>query len=245
MRGNPERLWEAGPLFYQAENIRLTTDAVLLADFARVEGKIRGTDLGCASGALMLLLLWRVPELSMTGLELSLDAAVLAEENMRINGLKERSDIICGDFRKTVKTMEAGSYDLVISNPPYYEPARGDTSPNSGRATARAELACSLGDICAAASRLCRSGGKVFFSYRPDGMNRLLLEMTQVRLEPKRLRFVHHRLEKNAGLVLVEGRKDGNPGLTVEVPLVLSTAEGQETDEYRRIYHREKTGYET
>ena len=241
MRGNPERLWEKGPLFYQAENIRLTTDAVLLADFARIGRKSRGVDLGCASGALMLLLLWREPELGMTGLELSQDAAALAEENMRINGLKERADVVCGDFREIVKTMESGNFDFVISNPPYYEPARGEISPKSSRAVARAELDCSLGDVCAAASRLCRSGGKVFFSYRPDGLNRLLSEMTQVRLEPKRLRFVHHRLEKNAGLILVEGRKDGNPGLAIEAPLVLSTAEGQETDEYRRIYHRNRT----
>ena len=238
MQRKPEKLWEAGPLFYQAENIRLTTDAVLLADFARVNGKSRGADLGCASGALMLLLLWRESELGMTGLEISPDAAALAEENMRLNGLEERSAVACGDFRETVKAMEPGSFDFVISNPPYYEPARGEVSPKCGRAAARAELSCSLGDVCVAASRLCCSGGKVFFSYRPDGLNRLFAEMTQVRLEPKRLRFVHHRQEKDAGLVLVEGRKDGNPGLKAEAPLILFTGNGDESAEYQRINHR-------
>ena len=82
----------------------------------------------------------------------------------------------------------------------------------------------------------------MFFSYRPDGLNRLLAEMTQARLEPKRLRVVHHRQEKDAGLVLVEGRKDGNSGLAVEAPLVLSLTDGQETAEYRRIYHRDRAG---
>jgi tRNA1(Val) A37 N6-methylase TrmN6 len=69
----------------------------------------------------------------------------------------------------------------------------------------------------------------------------MMAVMTQVHLEPKRLRFVHHRQDKDSGLVLVEGRKNGNPGLKVEAPLVLSDAEGRETAEYRRIYHREST----
>lgn len=235
----PEKMWEEGPLFYQADFARLTTDTVLLADFAHVSGMKRGVDLGCASGALMLLLLWREPGLSMTGLEISQDAAVLARENMFLNGLDGRSDIVCGDFRLTVRDLAAGGYDFVVSNPPYFESGRGVLAPENSRAAARAELICSLGDVCSAAARLCRSGGKAFFSYRPDGMNRLLAVMTEARLEPKSLRFVHYRREKEASLVLVEGRKDGNPGLKVEAPLMLSDAEGRETAEYSRIYHRE------
>ena len=52
-----ERLWPGGPVFRQAAHFRLGTDAVLLADFIRPDGRRRGIDLGCASGALMLLLL--------------------------------------------------------------------------------------------------------------------------------------------------------------------------------------------
>ena len=233
----PEKMWEDGPSFYQTDFARLTTDTVLLADFAQVSGMKRGADLGCASGALLLLLLWRNPDLSMTGLEISQNAAALAQENMFLNGLDGRSDLICGDFRLTVRDLAAGGYDFVISNPPYFEPGRGVLAPENSRAAARAELRCSLEDVCSAAARLCRSGGKVFFSYRPGGLNRLMAEMSKARLEPKRLRFVHHRQEKEANLVLVEGRKDGNPGLKVEAPLVLFDDNGKESVEYERIYH--------
>ena len=93
-----ERLWAGGPLFLQAETAKLTTDTVLLADFAQVGRAISGADLGCASGALMLLLLWREARLQMTGVELQPDAARLAEENLRLNGMTDRGTILCGRF---------------------------------------------------------------------------------------------------------------------------------------------------
>ena len=39
-------------------------------------------------------------------------------------------------------------------------------------------------------------------------------------------------------LVLVEGRRGGKPGLRIEPELLLCRADGSETEEYRRIYHR-------
>ena len=94
-----ERLWENGPRFAQAEHFRLSTDCVLLADFVNTAGAVRGIDLGCASGAIALLLLTRTDKLHMTGLEIVPEAASLAEENMRANALEARSDIVCGDIR--------------------------------------------------------------------------------------------------------------------------------------------------
>ena len=93
-------LWENGPVFAQAEHFRLSTDCVLLADFVNLSGVRRGIDLGCASGAIALLLLCRSEKLHMTGLEIVADAAALARENMERNGLAERSRMLCGDIRR-------------------------------------------------------------------------------------------------------------------------------------------------
>ena len=62
--------------------------------------------------------------------------------------------------------------------------------------------------------------------------------MTVCRLEPKRLRFVHHSPRHAAFLILCEGRKDGRPGLAVEPPLFLHGEAGEESEEYRQICHR-------
>ena len=157
------RLWPGGPLFQDAAPMRVTTDSVLLADFAAVRGGEKGADLGCGSGLLMLLLLRRESDLHMAGLEIQPEALRLAEENLRINGLLERAELVCGDLRETVKRLPNGGFDFVISNPPYFPPESGRTQRRKDLSLPSAGAAClaSAGDAGASsgaeADPLCPS----------------------------------------------------------------------------------------
>ena len=218
-----ESLWPGGPVFRQAAHFRLGTDTVLLADFVKAEGRRHGIDLGCASGALMLLLLARAPRLRMTGIELAAEAAERARENMAANGLEGRSEIITGDLRAHRALFAAGS---------------GLVSADPERAAARGELTCTLADICEAASFLCRTGGSVCLVHKPERLSELFCALTAAGIEPKRLRLVCPRPAAAPSLVLVEGRRGGHPGLVIEPPLLLRDTDGAESAELRRIYRR-------
>lgn len=231
-------LWENGPVFAQAEHFRLSTDCVLLADFVRLSGVRRGIDLGCASGAIALLLLCRSAGLHMTGLELVEEAALLARENMERNGFTERSRIRQGDIRQHRALFSSGSFDLVVANPPYFPVERGYLSPEEGRRNARGETLCTMEDICAAAAFLCRTGGSFCLVHKPERLAELLEAMREHALEPKRLRLVCHRADSAPSLVLVEGRRGGKPGMQVLPMLILRNPDGSETEEALRIYHR-------
>lgn len=231
-------LWAGGPMFAQAEHFRLSTDCVLLADFANISSAARGIDLGCASGAAALLLLARSEKLRMTGLEIVPAAAELARANMAKNGFSDRSEIICGDIREHRSLFRAGSYDLVIANPPYFPLGSGSLSPDSERASARGETSCTLDDICTAAAFLCRTGGSFCMVYKPERLTDAMCCMREHGLEPKRLRFVCHSPDSAPNLVLLEGRRGGKPGLKAEKALILHNEDGSETEEVLRIYHR-------
>ena len=219
--------------------MKLTTDAVLLADFAAAEGCRTGADLGCASGVLMLLLLQKNPELFLYGLECEEEAAATAAENLRQNGWETRGSILTGDLRERSRELRAGGLDLVVANPPYYTVGSGKSAADPGRAAARGETACSLEELCACAARLLKNGGRFFLCYRPERIAELLECVRRFRLEPKRLRFVHHDRMHGASLLLLECRRSGRPGLKCERPLLLFEENGRETEEYRRIYHIE------
>lgn len=237
-----ELLWPGGPRLLQAAHFRLGTDCVLLADFANTSGAKRGIDLGCASGALMLLLLERAPGLCMTGLEIVPEAASLARENMALNGLETRGVIIAGDIREYRALFCAGSFDLVVCNPPYFPQGSGALPADADRAAARSELLCTLPELCAAAAYLLHTGGRAFYVHRPERLSELLVCMTAAGLEPKRLRLVCRDASAAPSLVLVEGRRGGKPGLTIEPSLYLYDADGSESAAYKRIYHRGQQG---
>ena len=266
--GDLEQLWPEGPVLRQAPHFRLGTDCVLLADFVRADAARRGIELGCASGAAMLLLLARTQKLHMTGLELNAEAAELARENMAANAFTERSAVVTGDLRRCRELFPAGSFDLVVANPPYYPLGSGALPADAARAEARAETCCTLDELCAAASWLLHTGGAACLVHKPERLSELLVSLTAHGLEPKRLRLVCARpgaapslaliegrrggapglvierdliLEDENGapsLVLVEARRGGKPGLRIEPPLLLRGEDGGESEELRRICRR-------
>jgi tRNA1Val (adenine37-N6)-methyltransferase len=113
-------------------------------------------------------------------------------------------------------------------------------APVGERAAARHELAGGLADFLEAAARLLGEGGRFAVIFLAERLPELLAAMRAVRLEPKRLRTVHGRSHDEARMVLVEGRKQGRPGLRVEAPLMVYAGDGY-SPELASIY-REGAG---
>jgi len=235
---NYDELWPGGPRFRQAEgSFRLSTDSVLLADFAAGVRAKRIFDLGCGAGVLPVLLNVSHPESEIGGIELQPASADLCRENLRDNGM-DCSGILTGDLRAHRSLLTAGAYDLVVSNPPYFAADSGYTAPRESRATARDERECTLNDVCAAAAYLTRWGGAFCMVHRPERLSEIFCSLTAAGLEPKRLRMVQHREGAAPNLVLIEARRGGKPGLKLDAPLLLCAPGGGDSDEVKRIYHR-------
>ena len=111
------------------------------------------------------------------------------------------------------------------------EGVRGDT---------RAELTATLEDIFAAAERMLQWGGRFCLVYRPERLAALLPAAVTHGLEPKRLRMVQPPARSAPSLVLLECRRGGKPGLSVEPPLLLRLEDGGESHDVRRAYFRDK-----
>lgn len=233
-----DELWPNGPKFKQDDGaFPLSTDSVLLADFAAKRKARHILDLGCGAGALCVLLHMSHPAAEIAGVELRPEAAALCRENLDVNGI-DAAGIVTGDLREHRKLWKPGAFDLVVSNPPYFPVNRGAAASDKTRAAARDERACALDELCAAAAYLCRSGGAFALVHRPERLSEIFCALTARGIEPKRLRMVQYRAGYAPSLVLLEGRRGGKPGLDIEKPLILCDAAGGDTDEIKRIYHR-------
>ena len=233
-------LWPGGPRFARSgAGFALGTDSVLLADFAaQRRGVRRIADLGCGAGVLAVLLLRALEQATAVGIELQPDAAQLARGNIKANGLSGRAQILCADLREHRTLLPAGSFDLVVANPPYFAAGSGHTSPDPVRAHARDERTCTMQDICTAMAYLTRWGGSAALVHRPERLSELLCALTAAGLEPKRLRTVARTADAAPSLVLVGARRGGKPGLRILPPLALCAPDGTDSEEIRRIYHR-------
>ena len=235
-----DELWPGTRFLASGGAFPLGTDSVLLADFARGSGKIRRiADLGCGGGVLTVLLLQKFPASTAFGIEIQPAAAEQCRGNLELNGLARRADIVTGDLRERQDLPEAGSFDLVVSNPPYFPSCSGYTAPEESRAEARDERSCTLSDVCRAAAYLTRWGGTFAVVHRPERLSELCCALTEAGLEPKRLRPVTPRPGAAPSLILLEARRGGKPGLTFEPALTLFEADGSDSAESRRIYHLE------
>jgi len=210
----------------------LSTDSILLSNFATLPKNARVLDLGSGCGILGLLLCANHPQCRVTGIEVSPLSHEAALQNIRANALQPRMESICTDLRTIPKLFSAGQFDCCISNPPYFSggPASAEVP------TARREDLCNTRDLFQNAAWALKYGGDFFLVHRPERLAELCFQAAAAGLEPKRLRLVRHRPEKGVCLILLACRKGAKPGLNWD-ELCLFDASGQPTDQYRTIYH--------
>ena len=215
---------------------RFSIDPFLLADFTALGGSERVADLGTGCGVIALLLAAGNDAVTVTGVELQSDLVEIAKNNVYRNGLDGRVEIIRGDIREIHSLLQAGSFDVVVGNPPYRKLNSGRVNPDPGKALARHEVALSLEEFVGACAFLLSKGGSVGMIYHPARLVELFNLFDRYDITPKRLRSVHSRADSSAAMVLVEGVMNGKNPLTIEKPLVILNKEGGYTDEAADVY---------
>ncbi len=212
------------------------TDAVLLAAFAQLKKNERAVDFCTGSGIIPILLSGREQAGHITGIEIQREMADMAQRSVALNGLNERVGIVHGDIRAAF-SLVGGVFDVVTVNPPYEKEGSGAQNQNESEKIARHEVLCGMEDIAASASKILRTGGRLYIIHRTARLAELIITLAQYRLEPKRLRFVHPTLAQPSRYILMECRKNANRGLLIEKPLVIYGADRDYTPELKSIYH--------
>lgn len=210
----------------------LSTDSILLADFVRLSAQADVLDLGSGCATLGLLLCARDSNCTVTGIEIDPAAHAAAAENIRRNQLQHRLYSICADLREKNQLIQPGTFQICVSNPPYFSGGPASREHPSARQT---EL-CSAEDLFQAASHALKYGGDFFLVHKPENLAHLCACAARFGLEPKRLRLVRHREGGPVSLILLSCRKGGKPGLIWE-EISLHDRHNVPTPYYNDLYH--------
>lgn len=167
---------------------RAASDDTLLA-WAAARARpdaVRVLDLGSGKGTVAMLLLQRLPNCRVVGLEALEVSHELATRNACLNSLTERWNPRLGDLRNPCALASESKFDLITGAPPFKPVGTGIMPKDPQRAAGRFELRGGVREYAEAAVRYLAKGGKIVFLM--DG------------LESSRSRAVHAL--KSVGLIL-------------------------------------------
>ena len=210
------------------------TDALLLAAFASPKRNQTVCDFGTGCGIIPFYWLSHGVE-KVNAVEIQEKACDQVCRSVKLNSIEDRFNLIKGDLKELKGKLPFGEFDVVTMNPPYTAIGKGIMSTSAADKTARHETDLTLDELCEAAAKLLKFGGKFCICLRPERLTEAIVAMKNAKIEPKRLRFVAQRTGKAPWLFLLEGKRGRNSGIIVEKELLIQKDDGTESDEMLEI----------
>lgn len=201
------------------------TDAFLLADFAAPRHKDKVCDLGTGCGIIPLLMHIKFSPKELYGVDIQEQAIEQFNITVEKNSL-ENIRPVCADLKELWEGCPKASFDLVTCNPPYKAANAGIESLGEAQRIARHEILCNIDDVCRAASKLLKFGGRLCLCNRPERLADVICAMRANNIEPKLLRFVSKTPEDAGWLFLIEGKLGGKPFMKTMPPLFVKEGDG-------------------
>ena len=222
-------------IFQNTDYFSFSLDSVLLANFATIRIRDKKiVDLGCGNGVIPLIMSLRTDK-KILGVELQEKLFALAQKSVSFNNLDNRIQLINQNMKDFANNIEnINQFDLVVCNPPYFKVNDKKNFFNESREKliARHEVEINLEELFTCAKKILANDGNFAMVHRPERMLEILELYRKNGIEPKRIRFVYEKINKDCNLILIEGQKNGKVGLKIEKPLLLYKDDDSYSDEY-------------
>ncbi len=173
--------------------MKVCTDSCLFGALINVHGHTNVLDIGTGTGLLSLMLAQRNRKSQIDAVELDSNACIDAELNFSSSAFTSQlhlHNVSIQDFAKRSKKQ----YDLVISNPPFYENSL--LSPLEAKNIAHHTTQLSLDDLLLAIDSVLAPNGKTWIILPPVSFDKFLKLAIKKGLFCTELTDIHHNAEK-------------------------------------------------
>jgi tRNA1Val (adenine37-N6)-methyltransferase len=227
-------------ILQRTDGFRYGTDAIVLAHFVGAKRGETLVDMGTGTGIMAMIMAKDAPGSRVHALEIQPDMADMASRSVALNGMQDRVTVHAMDLKEAPRLLGHNIADRVVCNPPYIPVTQGPQSTPDNLNLARHEIACTMDDVMEAGYRLLRNKGRMCVIYPATRTAEILVSMTAHHLSPKRIQLIQPTYDAPPGLIMVEGIRNGNPGVMWLPPLIMRDRDGEYTAQAKRYYHLEE-----
>lgn len=192
-----------------------TSDAVLLANFAKAKKSDNVIDLCSGSGIVGILFYAKNLCKSMTLVEMQPNFADMASRSVELNHLSDKIKVINTKVQDAPKTLENGKYDVILCNPPYKIPQNHHISEKQEIAMCKYELMLKFDELCQSVSKLIKFGGKFYFIHESNRLAEIITTLKKYNFEPKKIELCYPAQKSTSNVVLIEAVKGAKSGCVV------------------------------
>ena len=170
MAGNKYFQFKQFRIVQEQSAMKVGVDGVLLGAWADVQGAKRILDIGSGTGMIALMMAQRNPTAIIDAVEIELEAFHESLFNVQQSPWSERINIECCSFQELAKGSSL-KYDLIVSNPPYFD--NGVKSPLESRAQARHSDGLPLSELILGVACLLKINGKAALVLAAESLKEL------------------------------------------------------------------------
>ncbi len=228
-------LWDGELKIYQdTDKFMFSIDSILLANFVTInKSSSHILDIGTGNAPIPLMLTKRTNAL-IDGVEIQKESYLLALESVEYNTKQEQIKLYNEDINNFYLNMNNNYYDTIISNPPYFK-SNMKSSTNINKKIARTEETLTIKNIFVIAKKLLKNMGNIAIVIDTERLIEVINIMKENSIEPKRIQFVYPKSSKNSKIMLIEGTKNGNPGIKILNPIFIQDEKDDYTKEIKEI----------
>lgn len=214
----------------QPETHRVSVDLVIFLSKVRgIRRSSKVVDLGAGFGFLSIALAKKFG-CEITAVERDEGMFSLLLENIERNEVKDRVRPLRGDIRSIESLLSRGSFDVVVTNPPFYPEEYGKEDGGF-----HFESDTTLRDFIRASSYILRDGGYLNLLLPSFRLYELFSLFKEFNLPPRFLDLMYPNVKKRARLAIVTSIKNVPGPLEVGKAIFINKPEGGYTQEVSAI----------
>lgn len=181
--------------------MKVGMDGVLIGAWADVSGVDSILDVGAGTGLITLMMAQRNPQARVEAVEIDREAYEECLFNVKQSPWADRIKVTYSPFQEFIKSSNK-RYDLIISNPPYFN--NGLKAPNSSRSQARHDDSLPTGELISGIARLLSPKGKAALILPVENLSELEKWVNENDLFLSRLCKVKPNPQKPVFRIMVE-----------------------------------------